>query len=161
MLFLFKSLKIMLMRQGLSRTHVKRHNIILSELSLNVPILTKKSHHHYKYHHHHHHHHQIIIITTIRQNAFLSCLTENSHHLQISKTSESRLRKRRQLVVVQDPDSMNYHLYQQLLSLIGHYHFYKIKMLEVSTHRVVSCLLYVKASEDTEVSRFRDKSLRK
>ena len=41
MLFLFKRLKIMLMRQGLSRTHVKRHIIILSELSLNVPILTK------------------------------------------------------------------------------------------------------------------------
>ena len=34
------------------------------------------------------------------------------------------------------------------------------KSITKITHRVVSCLLYVKASEDTEVNRLRDRSLK-
>ena len=75
MLFLFKRLEIMLMRQRLSRGHMNEtshHHLIRVVFECSNP--DKKSHHHFKYHHHHHHHHQIITIIYMRQNDFLSWL---------------------------------------------------------------------------------------
>ena len=73
----------------------------------------------------------------------------DSHHLEISETGKSGLWNSRKLVVVKDPKTKSFKV---------------IKIITISitkiTYSVVSCLLYVKASEDTDVNRLRDRSLK-